>query len=392
MSQARPGGGTGGLSRGKLTLLAVAAALGSLATQMFLPALPAAAADLRTDASTMQLAIALYLLGLGCGQVVFGPVADSFGRKRVFVGGLVLFTLGSVLTALSLVAWQLLAVRVIQALGAAATLLGARAIIADSLGPDRTAGGIAALMAATLLSPMIGPSAGGVLVGFAGWRAIFWLLAAAGAVATILSAQLLRETLLAPRAAFRLRVVFSSYRSLITHRVYMRCVLANALVVASLYVFMSGSPFLLIGQFGFTAQQAGFFYMIIAAATVAGTLCVAALERSGLGLTIGIGLCAFGAALMLALGLAGTPAAALLIGMLFVGAGAGITTPTAVARAMGHAPDISGTASSFAAALQMLGSAIATSIVAALELERPISLSLAILAMTGLAWLIMPRR
>ena len=182
----------------------MAAALGSLATQMFVPALPAAAIDLRTDTPTIQLTISLYLLGLAGGQIVCGPLADSHGRKRVLVLGMAVFALGSLLASLSLAAWQLLAVRVVQALGAAATLLGARAIIADSLGSERAAGGLAALMAATLLSPMVGPTVGGILVATAGWRSIFWILAAAGAVVTILSARLIRETLAgtgAPRIA-----------------------------------------------------------------------------------------------------------------------------------------------------------------------------------------------
>lgn len=381
-----------GLSRARLALLSFAAVLGSLAIQMFVPALPAAAADLRTDAPTIQLAISLYLIGLGCGQLVFGPLADSFGRKRVLVGGVALFVLGSVLAALSAAAWHLLAVRVVQALGGAAALLGARAIIADCMGPERAAGGIAALMTATLLSPMIGPTAGGVIVGLAGWRWIFWLLAAFGAVAFLLAARLLRETLVPPGAEFHPRAILSSYAGLIADRIYVRCILANALIVASLYVFMSGSPFLLIGSFGYTPGQAGIFYMAIAAATICGTLSVSAVERSGLGLTLGTGLCAFGAALMLALDLLGvSPPAALLVGMLFVGAGAGITAPVAMARVMALAPTLAGTASSLAATLQMLASAVATALAAALHLENPVSLSLAILAVTLSAAVLAPR-
>jgi DHA1 family bicyclomycin/chloramphenicol resistance-like MFS transporter len=341
----------------------------------------------------MQLTISLYLLGFGCGQIVCGPLADSFGRKHVLVGGIALFVLGSALAALSFQPWQLLAVRMIQALGGAAALLAARAIIADSLGPERMADGIAMLMTATLLSPMIGPTIGGVLVGLAGWRSIFWLLGGFGIVVGILAARLLRETLVPPGVAFRLGGIFASYAGLATNRVYMRFVLANALIVSALYVFMSGSPFLLIGQFGFTPEQAGLFYLVIAGATILGTFCVSRLERSGIGLGVGTGICVLGGALMLALDLLGAhPAAALLVGMLFVGVGAGITTPTAMARAMGHAPDIAGTASSLAAAVQMLGSAITTALVAALHLERPVSLSAAILALTLLASLIVPRR
>ena len=173
----------------------------------------------------------------------------------------------------------------------------------------------------------------------------------------------------------------------------MRCVLANALIVSSLYVFLTGSPFLLIGRLGFTPDQAGLFYLVIAAASIVGTACVSILERSGLGLRVGPALCTFGGALMLLLDLVGiSPPFALLAGMLFVAAGAGITTPTAMARAIGHAPDISGTAASAAAALQMLGCAITTALVAALHLERPVSLSLAILVLTGLGLLTAPRR
>ena len=381
------------LSRARLALLALAAALGSLATQMFVPALPAAAVDLHSDAATMQLAISLYLLGLGCGQLIFGPVADSAGRKPVLLGGILLFVLGSLFAALSGRVWQLLAARVAQALGGAATLLGARATVADSLGPDRTAGGIAALMTATLLSPMIGPTAGGILVGAAGWRSIFWLLAALGGVAALLIWRLLGESLTGPRIAFSLRGIFASYTRLTANRRYMRCVLANACVVSSLYVFMSGSPFLLIDLLGFSPEQAGLFYVVIAGATIFGTLCVGRLERSGHGLRFGTGLCAFGGALMLALDLAGAPApVALLVGMLFIGAGAGITTPAAMARAIHHAPEIAGTAASFAAAFQMLASALTTSLVAALHIDRPLPLAAAIFATAALAVIIAPPR
>jgi len=142
----------------------------SISTDLYLPALPAMAAALHADAGTVELTIAGYLVGFSAGQLLWGPIGDRYGRRGPVAAGLVLFVIGSASCALSAGAGQMIGWRVVQAVGACAGVVLARAMVRDLYPRDRAAQMLSTLMT---IVPLLGPILGGQILALAGWRAIF---------------------------------------------------------------------------------------------------------------------------------------------------------------------------------------------------------------------------
>src|SRR5438067_12990965 len=171
-------------SRGapSLVLLSAVTALGFCALHMVVPALPLLVPVFDDSPARVQLVLTLYLAGIAAGQLVYGPLSGRFGRRRVLIAGLALFLAGTLLCA---VAWSLTALivgRLLQALGACAGIVLARAIIRDVYDREAAARGLALVMMAMSLAPAVSPAFGAYLAEWFDWRAIFVLLGALGAV------------------------------------------------------------------------------------------------------------------------------------------------------------------------------------------------------------------
>ena len=128
-----------GVPAGFLPLLVAMSGLGPMSMQAIMPALPALAAHFSQDISVAQLAISLYLVGLAFSQLVVGPLSDKFGRRPVILVGLFLMVLSNVGACFAVTLHQVIAARIVQALGAAAGLAVGRAMIRDLYERDRAA-------------------------------------------------------------------------------------------------------------------------------------------------------------------------------------------------------------------------------------------------------------
>lgn len=376
-------------SRPLLLLLAGVGALGSLAIHLFIPAMPAVARDLGAAPATIQLAVSLYLFGLGAGQLVAGPVSDAIGRRPVLLAGTAIFVAGSVAAALAPNAPVLLAARLIEASGAAAAVVAARTLTSDLSERRDTAANLALLTSVILLSPTLAPTIGGALVSLAGWRFVFVALALTGVTIALLSLTLIPAH--APHA--ERPGLASSYARLARNARFRGYVAGNSLASSALYLFLGGSPFLLIGRWHLSPAQAGLCYLVIAACGIVGSFLVRRIERRHDGFRIGLVAIAAGGAVMLAVAAAGGDSpAALILPMLLVGIGAGITAPTGIAGAMHAEEGIAGTASSLAGAIQMITSAGITALMSAIGSSALLPLAASIVVMGGSAALLAPRK
>lgn len=377
------------LSRPLLLLLAGISALGSLAIHMFVPAMPAAARDLAASPATVQLAVSLYLLGLGGGQLIAGPISDAIGRKPVLLVGATIFVAGSIGAALAPSAPILLAARLVEAGGAAASMIAARALVSDLSERGEAAANIAALTSAVLLSPTIAPSIGGALVSLAGWRFVFTALAVVGTVALLACAWLVPAH--APQAV-RARLDHA-YARLARNGRFRRFVAGNALASSSFYIFLGGSPFLLIGQWHLSPSQAGLCYLLVAGSAMVGTFAVRRIDRRRNAFRVGLAMISGGGAAMLAVALLGGDGpVALVLPMLVVGFGGGIAAPTGIAGAMHAEEGMAGTASSLAGAIQMIASAAVTALMSRFGATSILPLAAAIFATGTIAMLLAPGR
>jgi DHA1 family bicyclomycin/chloramphenicol resistance-like MFS transporter len=240
------------------TLLAFA----SISTDLYLPALPTMTAALHAEAGTVALTIAGYLAGFSAGQLLWGPVGDRFGRRGPVAIGLVLFVIGSAGCALSATAWQMIGWRVVQAVGACAGVVLARAMVRDLYPRDRAAQMLSTLMTVMAIAPLVGPLAGGQILAFAGWRAIFWTLVAVG-LATLAALFTLPETL--PREQRNgegLARAFANYGVLLRHRALLGYAGACGFLYGGLFANVAGTPFAYITFYRVSPQLYGVLFAL----------------------------------------------------------------------------------------------------------------------------------
>ncbi|WP_338778616.1 MFS transporter [Streptomyces sp. DG1A-41] len=163
-------------------------------------ALPSMQRDLHASTSGLQWTIDAYTLVLASLLMLAGSTADRIGRKRVFMAGLVVFTLGSVLCSLAPDLQALVAFRMVQAVGGSMLNPVAMSIITNTFtDPRERARAIGAWGAVVGISMAAGPLAGGLLVESVGWRSIFWINLPVGLAALLLTLRFVPESR-APRA------------------------------------------------------------------------------------------------------------------------------------------------------------------------------------------------
>ena len=211
------------MSRPVLILLVSALVmLGPFTNNIMVPSLPALATDLRIGFGDAQAILSIFMVGFAAGQLFVGPMSDRFGRKPVLTMSLALFIVASVLCAFAPDLCSLCAARLVQALGASATLSVGRAIVRDSFASDKMAQVYAYVGTALALGPIVGPIFGGVIEITAGWRSVFIFLAAFGCLMLLTIVFLLRETNTnLNRDATRPARRIGNYATLLSTRLYM---------------------------------------------------------------------------------------------------------------------------------------------------------------------------
>ena len=244
-----------------VTILGSLTAMGPLAIDMYLPALPSISRDLGATPALVQASLAAYFIGVALGQVLYGPFSDRWGRKPALYLGLTVFTLSSAACALTARIDLLIACRFLQALGGCAPLVVPRAVVRDHFDQRASVRALSMLILVMGLAPILAPLVGGQLLVTWGWRAIFWLLGGYGAVALVVVALLLPESLpLQARRTQPIRLVLSTYGRLLTDRSFMGWVLAGGMIFSGLLAYISASSFVFIELFGVRPERFGLFF------------------------------------------------------------------------------------------------------------------------------------
>lgn len=250
-----------------LFLICAFASAGQLAIDLYVPALPQMALDYGTSAQAIQTSVTGYLIAYAFGQLVFGPLADAWGRKRILMLGLGLFTLGCVLTLLAPNLETFVAARVLQGFGIAATNLLAKAIITDSFVGQTLVHAYTYMAIAWGLAPIIAPVIGAHLQEAFGWRScLVFLLLYSFAMWAILWRY--RETLAEP-VQLHPATLLKNARMVLASPVFQSCFLAQGLCYSILLVFNIVGPFMVQNTlrqpptfFGYLALAIGMMYFL----------------------------------------------------------------------------------------------------------------------------------
>lgn len=334
-------------------------ALGPLSIDMYLPALPSLGADLGVSQSAVQATITGMLIGLGVGQLIIGPLSDAIGRRRPLIVGVAVHLLASVLCALAPNVQMLTGARVLQGLAGAAVSVVSMAIVRDLFSGMAAAQLLSRLMLVMGIAPILAPSLGGFVLSSTTWRGIFVVLAVAAFLLVWVALFGLRETLpVERRRPARLAPVLRTYGTLLRDREFMALVLIGALVFATMFAYISGSPFLLQNVYG---MSAGTFAIVFGANAIGLVLATQAnpvlVRRFGPRRVLQAAVVvAAGAALtMLAAGAADIGGLPMVVGPLwFIMAASGFALPNTPALALTRHGEAAGTAAALLGSTQFL--------------------------------------
>src|SRR6195952_1061908 len=163
-------------SRVMLLLLVTMSGIAPVSLYMLVPALPVLASGFGRDISIAQMTVSLYMVGLGCSQIMMGPLSDRFGRRPVLLAGLGMMVIASGGCILAETLPQLIAARFLQALGGASGMVISRAIIRDLYSRERISSMISLVIAVMMIAQMLSPLTAGLLETAFGWRSIFYAI------------------------------------------------------------------------------------------------------------------------------------------------------------------------------------------------------------------------
>ncbi len=381
-----------------IALLAAVTAIGPFSLHAMWPALPALANSFAVPAAVAQLMLSLSLVAMAVSTLVWGPVSDRLGRRPVMIAGLVLAGFGSALAALAPEMWVAILGRLMQAGGAVAGLVLARAVAQDLYGKDRAAAVVGKITATMVVAPMVAPALSGMIVESVGWRGIFALVAAAAFGMAVWVRAKLPETAPRGRREHPLATVLAfgeigRLRAFWAHACFGACSLAGFMF------FVGAAPYVMEEAYGTGPSVYGFIVMPLAATyMLANMACGRMTSRyGGRRMIIFGGSCTVAAMatglVVLSFGVV-DPLALLVASAFFHTIGAGLSVPNSVAGAVGAAPGRAGAASGLLGFIQLLAAAVTTQIAGFLphDVAAPILVGMTVLSTIGLSGFLLLER
>jgi DHA1 family bicyclomycin/chloramphenicol resistance-like MFS transporter len=244
-----------------VAIVAMILALNALAIDIMLPALSQISKALNIlQENDRQTIILFYLLGFGGGQLLFGPVADALGRRKVIIGGLLLYGLASFGSVLSQDLQQLLIARTLQGVGCAAARVAALSVVRDCYSGRKMGKAMSLVMAVFMTIPIVAPSLGQAILLTADWRWIFVLLLVSGIAMTLWTIARLPETLPThERMPLNITDTLSAYRRSLTNRFCLGYTLAMTFILGALFAYISMCQQLFVDVFELGALFPLFF-------------------------------------------------------------------------------------------------------------------------------------
>ncbi|MEH0665919.1 Bcr/CflA family multidrug efflux MFS transporter [Vibrio scophthalmi] len=242
-------------------VLGAIGALTPLAIDMYLPAMPSIAADLGVESGAVQITLTAYTAGFAIGQLIHGPLADSYGRRPVLILGVLFFGLASLVSATTTSIEALTWVRTAQGFAGAAAAVIIQAVVRDMFDREDFARTMSFVTLVITIAPLVAPMIGGHVAIWFGWRAIFWILAIFAAIVIALVLWKIPETLpVEKRQPLRFRTTMQNYFRLCANPVAMGLIFSGAFSFAGMFAFLTAGSFVYIDIYGVRPDHFGYLF------------------------------------------------------------------------------------------------------------------------------------
>jgi len=387
--------------RPQLAALVFVTGIGPLATDTYLPAMPAMARALGGSAALVQLTITTYIIGLALGQLLAGPLSDGAGRRPYLLGGTAGFAVTSAACALAPSVGLLVAVRLLHGALAGFGIACGRAVISDTARGVEAAQKYGTLASITMLGPVIAPGLGAGILSRGDWRLVFWVLTGLGVAMVVAVLLGIPETLPpSERHGGGMAATGARILELLRLRPFLVHVVLASLTTSGFFVYIGGSSFVLQQVYGISQTTYALVFTVnalaLVSASVAFRLLVARVSIVRLR-DAGVGLTAVAAVLLLAVALAGRDRVGSIavpwVLLSCVAAGIGLLNPPtmALAQEAGHAAR--GTASALVGGGSFLVGALVTPLTGLVGNHSmlPMAGFMALFLCLAVAWLVATR-
>ncbi len=351
---------------GLMAMLVMLGFCGPFALQIFLPSMPGLVSEFDTDHAAVQLTISLYLATFAVAQLGFGPLSDRFGRRRVILGGMVVYVVAPIICANAASIEILAAGRMLQAVGACAGLMFARVVSRDLFGRDRAAGVIGFITMSTALIGVTTPLLGGWIDVTFGWRVSFWLTSGYGFVVFCITLRWFPETHPGGRGT-NVLATFREGFALLRSPVFLGYAGHGTCTLSAWYAMVSGLPFVMVDALGQPTTAFGAYFPLLSLGYMAGNLITAraagnwGIQRLMNG---GLGFALLACPAMIVWCVVFQPAPlALFVPMGLISLGHGMSQPAATSAAIGVNPAVAGSAAGFMGFGQWLVAAMTAQVV-----------------------------
>ncbi|HIW95778.1 MAG TPA: multidrug effflux MFS transporter [Candidatus Corynebacterium gallistercoris] len=257
-----------GLSLATLLGLALLAAAGPLGMDMFLPSLPEITREFETTAPTTQLGITSFMVGMGLGQLIIGPMSDRLGRKKLLIGGAVVGLGASLVCATAPTVGVWIIARGFQGAAGGTGVVLARAMVADRSEGTQAAKAYSLMMTIVGVAPVLAPLIGAAVAGMSGWRGVFWLLVAIAIAQLAVAVWLPESHPEDQRTAGGPATTIRAMGSLLRMPAFVGHAMVFGLGFGAMFAFIAGSSVVLQEQLGLSAAAYSVMFAMNASALI----------------------------------------------------------------------------------------------------------------------------
>ncbi len=256
--------------KGLIAFIMFLSAFIPLSTDLYLPALPRMAANFSAPASHVNLTIILFFVFYAAGMLFWGPLSDKFGRKKILLAGLIIYTVAGILCALAGSLVLLIVWRILQAVGCGASVAVSTAIVKDVYSGRKRETVLALVQSMSMIAPIVAPILGAVIIRFLSWQGVFWALSLFGLLA-LAGAILFQESIAQKGSATVMRSLGKLFHVAGNPR-FLSLLFTFSIGAVSMMAFVSGSSYIYENTFGLSEQVYSYYFAANAVFLVLGPL------------------------------------------------------------------------------------------------------------------------